>query len=698
MYDSYTDYTEDLLAFLDMCLYPVAEKKQQGIRLLTGVVAYEENSYAGQQEDDRDYLKMIKEKYDVIRSETAVTREKGRDGVLWFDNFCSRFALDQWQRFLLLICLGNHLDREYERIYSYIQDSSAAVWPTLGLAWSLYQFVFFHNRKVTAYPEKLLPEGFLEQENSEDEFLSGLAFPLKPGRALLKYLGLSAKKACGCLKTWESFDFAAVYQDRIDYMESLFAGWKGELGKWDTRKRTVLCVYGERGTGRHTAVRAACDRAGIPAYFMNCADLPEKEEKELLEISVTAKLEGALLCVECFSADDAEKRDKLIWTVRRLGELMGYFVMILDNPADRFLTDGVVRIDIGFPMPDEKQRHLLWEYFLRKNGLETDTGVETLAANYLLTAGKIKQITSFLAADRAVKNRIRNQETDAGKIRKEDIHRAVSLFTPNLLGESAVRINAGYTWDDIVLDESQIRILKHICDRYRMRGFVENEQRLIKRSYYGNGISVIFHGAPGTGKTMAVQVMANELSLDAYRVDLSKLVSKYIGETEKNISVLFDKAKRANVILFFDEADSLFAKRTEVNSVYDRNANMESAHLLQKIEEYEGIVILATNLPENIDTAFMRRIKYSVRFYLPDRDMRKLIWQKLIPPGMETGETFDLDYYAESMKVAGSDIKEIYTSAVYLAAAEHVLIEDSHIREAAGMYAAKLGGVRLLND
>ncbi len=164
------------------------------------------------------------------------------------------------------------------------------------------------------------------------------------------------------------------------------------------------------------------------------------------------------------------------------------------------------------------------------------------------------------------------------------------------------------------------------------------------------------------------------------------------------MSELFDKAKKTNVILLFDEADSLFAKRTEVRSVNDRNANMESAHLLQKIEEYNGIVILATNLLENIDTAFMRRIKYSIQFYLPDRDMRRLIWQKMTPPGIETGKSFDPDYYAESMKVTGSDIKEIYTSAVYIAAAENVLLEDKHIREAAGMYSAKLGGIRLLGD
>ncbi len=697
MYHTYTEYTEDLLSFLDMCLYRIANKKYEGKRLLMGVVAYEENAGGYEKEDDQDYVELIRKKYSSIMTKTAMTREKGNGAVLWFDSFCNRFALDKWQRFLLLICLADHLDREYERVYSYIQDCPDAVWPTLGLAWSLYQYTFLNNRKVTKYPEKLLPDGFLLDEIREDEFLSGMAFPLKLNRAVLRYFGLSARKTCAWLKTWEISDFAPVYENEIKYMEGLLAGWGADLGKWKTPKKAVMCVYGERGVGRHTIVKAACGRAGIPVYFMDCADLPENGENELLEISVTTRLEGALLCVEYFLADNAEKWDKLIWVVRRLKELMGHFAIILDSPEGRFQISGMVRIDIEIPMPDVEQRYVLWDYFLKKNGLETNTKIGILAENYLLPAEKIRQITSYMAADRAIQNKIWNKAGD-DKISKEDIRRAVLQFTPNLLGESAVKINARYTWSDIVLDESQKRILKHICDRYRMRGYVENEKKLIKKSPYGNGISAVFHGAPGTGKTMAVQVIANELSLDAYRVDLSKLVSKYIGETEKNISELFDKAKKANVILFFDEADSLFAKRTEVRSVYDRNANMESAHLLQKIEEYDGIVILATNLPENIDTAFMRRIKYSIQFYLPDRDMREAIWQKMIPPGMETGKSLDLNYYAESMKITGSDIKEIYTSAVYIAAAENVLLEDKHIREAASMYSAKLGGIRLLSD
>ncbi len=698
MYRTYTEYTEDLLTFLDMCLYSIADKKHQGKRLLVGVVAYEENTAGYEQEDSGDYSEPIREKYNSIKMKTAMTKEKGNHAVLWFDRFCSRFELDEWQRFLLLICLADHLDREYERVYSYIQDSPDAVWPTLGLAWSLYQYTFCNNLKVTEYPGKLLPTGFLLNEIREDESLSGMALPLKLNRAVLRYLGLSVKRACAYLKTWKISDCIPIYEDRTEYVESLLTGWRTDLSRWEMSDRAVMCVYGESGTGRHTLIKAACDRAGIPVYFVDCAELSENGEDALLEVSITVRLEGALLCIECLSAEDTEKRNKLILTIRRLVQLMGRFAVILDNPEYRFQINGVVPIDIEIPMPDEKQRYLLWDYFFRKNRLETDIGIEMPADNYLLTAGKIKQITSYMAADRDVRNRIRNKGEDIGKICREDIRRAVSQFTPNLLGESAVKINARYTWSDIVLDEPQKRILKHICDRYRMRRYVEHEKKLIRKSPYGNGISAVFHGAPGTGKTMAVQVIANDLSLDVYRVDLSKLVSKYIGETEKNMSELFDKAKKTNVILLFDEADSLFAKRTEVRSVNDRNANMESAHLLQKIEEYNGIVILATNLLENIDTAFMRRIKYSIQFYLPDRDMRRLIWQKMTPPGIETGKSFDPDYYAESMKVTGSDIKEIYTSAVYIAAAENVLLEDKHIREAAGMYSAKLGGIRLLGD
>jgi SpoVK/Ycf46/Vps4 family AAA+-type ATPase len=197
---------------------------------------------------------------------------------------------------------------------------------------------------------------------------------------------------------------------------------------------------------------------------------------------------------------------------------------------------------------------------------------------------------------------------------------------------------------------------------------------------------------------MAARVLANELGLELYRVDLSRMVSKYIGETQKNISELFDRAKGVNALLFFDEADALFAKRTEVSDSNDRNANSEVAHLLQKLEEYDGISILATNLKDNIDDAFKRRIKYMVYFTFPDSGTRSLLWKRMLPVEAPVEEGLDLEFFAQSFEMSGSEIKDAMLHAAYMAAREQKPIGNAHIMEAVRLSFAKYGKVLKRED
>ena len=195
---------------------------------------------------------------------------------------------------------------------------------------------------------------------------------------------------------------------------------------------------------------------------------------------------------------------------------------------------------------------------------------------------------------------------------------------------------------------------------------------------------------------MAAQVIANELGLDLYRVDLSRMVSKYIGETEKNITDLFARAKNINALLFFDEADALFAKRSEVKDSHDRNANSETAHLLQKLEDFEGIAILATNYVNNIDDAFKRRIKFMVNFSFPDAQTRLRLWRTIIPEEVPREEELDFEYFSEKFEMSGSSIKEVLTNAAYIAAAEGSALANRHLVEAVRVNFAKYG--KILTD
>lgn len=259
------------------------------------------------------------------------------------------------------------------------------------------------------------------------------------------------------------------------------------------------------------------------------------------------------------------------------------------------------------------------------------------------------------------------------------------------MAPGAVRVHLVYGWEDLITEETQRMLLHQICDRVRYRDQVMDEWGFGEKSPYGNGVSAVFYGAPGTGKTMAAQVIGKELGLEVCKVDLSQMVSKYIGETEKNMKNLFESAAEQNLILFFDEADSLFAKRSEVTSSNDRYANMETGYLLQQFEAFGGVSILATNFINNIDEAFRRRIKFYVRFPFPDREMRLKLWTSMIPTRAGIEEPLRLAEYAGRFELPGSDIKEVITNAAFIAAAAGRGIRNEDVEKALRIHYLKLG-------
>jgi SpoVK/Ycf46/Vps4 family AAA+-type ATPase len=210
--------------------------------------------------------------------------------------------------------------------------------------------------------------------------------------------------------------------------------------------------------------------------------------------------------------------------------------------------------------------------------------------------------------------------------------------------------------------------LREICNYVKYYHTVYGDWGFDRKLSLGKGLNVLFAGPSGTGKTMAADIMANELGLDIYKIDLSAIVSKYIGETEKNLDRIFQEGQTSNAILFFDEADALFGKRSEVRDSHDRYANIEMAYLLQKMDEYEGMVILATNLRKNMDEAFARRMHFAVEFPIPEEADRYRIWQNIFPIETPLTTTIDLSFLALQFKITGGNIKNIALSAAFLAA------------------------------
>ena len=232
------------------------------------------------------------------------------------------------------------------------------------------------------------------------------------------------------------------------------------------------------------------------------------------------------------------------------------------------------------------------------------------------------------------------------------------------------KLSANKTLEDLCLPEEYHKRLALICQMLKKRDTVLSEWGFADKYSYGNGISILFYGAPGTGKTMAAQVIAAELNLPLYRVDLSVLISKYIGETQKNIAKVFEQTKRLKGILLFDEADALFSRRNEVNDAQDKYANAETAYLLQRIEESDGICILTTNLLQNFDEAFRRRITYMINFPLPDASLRRQLWNRVFPEQTPLSAELDLDLLAENFELSGAAIRNAAMQSAWTAAAQ----------------------------
>jgi SpoVK/Ycf46/Vps4 family AAA+-type ATPase len=253
------------------------------------------------------------------------------------------------------------------------------------------------------------------------------------------------------------------------------------------------------------------------------------------------------------------------------------------------------------------------------------------------------------------------------------------------------RPEATFTWDDIVLPEPVLSQLQSISSHVRHASDVLEDWNYRSRMPYGHGVTALFSGASGTGKTMAAQILAADLNVELFQVDLAKTVSKYIGETEKNLDIVFDAAEKASAVLLFDEADALFGKRTEVRDAHDRYANVEVAYLLQRMEAYSGLAVLTTNFRQNLDTAFMRRLRFVIDFPAPNAKEREGIWERVFPPGAPLAEDVSFSFLARRLELTGGNIQQIALRAAFAAVADSKAIEMRHIVQAACEELHKLG-------
>jgi SpoVK/Ycf46/Vps4 family AAA+-type ATPase len=315
-----------------------------------------------------------------------------------------------------------------------------------------------------------------------------------------------------------------------------------------------------------------------------------------------------------------------------------------------------------------------------------DDLLDTLATRFRFGPGNVRAAVATAVATAAVRS-------GAGAAGAGDVATAARHLTGHRLDSLARRVEPACGWDDLVLPAPALTQLHELCQRVELGPRVWQDWGLERTTSRARGTTALFTGPPGTGKTMAGEVVAGELGLDMYAIDLSTVVSKYIGDTEKNLERIFATASDADVVLLFDEADALFGKRSEVHDAHDRYANVETAYLLQRMESFDGIAILATNLRANLDDAFTRRLQFIVDFPVPAEPERRRIWGIALPEELPLQDDVDLDRLARDVRFTGGNIRNAVLHAAFLAAAQDTAIGMRHLDEAVRRESLKMGRV-----
>jgi len=431
----------------------------------------------------------------------------------------------------------------------------------------------------------------------------------------------------------------------------------------------VIQLTGTDAEGQRDVAKSIAEELGLRLHAMSATEVPgnahEIDALAVLWERESALLESALL-IGC--------GDEVMGSpARRLVERIGGLVFVSASQAT-----STQRASLCFAVdkPERLQQKRLWVDALGPHAPQLERALDGVAAQFQLSARQIAH------AARQVRGRF-----EASGAQESMLWQACRQREHVRLDELAQRIEPAAQWTDLVLPDAQINTLKQVAAHVRRRLTVYEEWGFATKGQRGLGVSALFAGESGTGKTMAAEVLAGELGLDLYRLDLASVVSKYIGETEKNLRRVFDAAEESGVILLFDEADALFGKRSEVNDSRDRYANIEVSYLLQRMEAYRGLAILTTNARSAIDTAFQRRLRFVVQFPFPDVRLREAIWRRVFPQATPLA---DVDYAKLGrLHVAGGSIRNIALNAAFLAAEGGTPVTMTHLANAAHAEAAK---------
>ncbi len=609
---------------------------------------------------------------------------------LALEQLCTLFGLSPFERDVLLLCAGMELDATFPLLCATAQGDPQRTYPTFSLALATFKPSQWNALMPTA---PLRRWRLIEVGTGSALTLS----PLKIDERILHYLiGLQYldERLMGIVEP--SARAGELVASHRQIAEQLAAIWSQASGK-SSFPLVQLC--GTNLTSKRAIAAAACERVGLRLNIIQATAIPVNISDRHLLMRLWAReyaLRPAALLIDCDEVDLSDiARENAI---QELIEGISNPLIITSHERKRSRQRPLITFDVHQPTTTEQRT--LWYNTLGEATTNLNGQVEKLVSHFNLSAPNIQAIcTEALGKLAAQELAVENSHHPSSNLPLSNDGDEPSNFAallwdtcrsqsrPNL-SDLAQQIETSATWDDLVLPERERQILVDIAAHVRQRTKVYESWGFAGKSGRGLGISALFAGPSGTGKTMAAEVLAQTLRLDLYRIDLSSVVSKYIGETEKNLRRVFDAAEVGGAILLFDEADAIFGKRSEVKDSHDRYANMEVSYLLQRMEAYRGLAILTSNLKDAMDTAFLRRIRFVVKFPFPDANQRAEIWRRIFPKNTPTDE---LDFGKLSrLNVTGGNIRNIALNAAFLAADAGESVGMKHLLRSAQSEYAKL--------
>jgi len=637
---------------------------------------------------DRRWYEELAQARSEIDARLRRTIEHG--GALPLARLAAVFGLSDFEADAVLICLAPELRRRYDLIYAYLQDDIARKRPSCDLVLDLLCLTESERWAARAWlapHAPLIHAGIIEliDDPLSPSGSSGLAQFVRLDPRILRFiLGESTFDArlSGMMRLLQpdgAADLLAVDPGAKDAMLGFARRWAARADA--ARPRVVLNLRGPRGVGKRSLALAVCAELGRPMLVLDATRLPADvhETELLLRLAFRESLlHQAPLYISPVSpfTHAGDEAAGLRTALGQAVEAYGWMTFLAgqDPWPDREPFGNVVFYSTTLPMPTPAIRRIAWSDALATHLPERDAGdlASKLAERFRLTPGQIRHAVAAIEDERVVHaaSQTLSFERLAAASRDQAQHELSTL---------AVKIAPAHRWPDLVLPDPAQDQLVELCGHIRNESVVFDRWGFGTRLTYGRGVSALFSGPPGTGKTMAAEVIAADLQLDLFKVDLARVVSKYIGETEKSLGRIFAEAENSNAILFFDEADALFAKRTDISDAHDRYANLETSYLLQRMEDYGGVVILASNLRENIDPAFIRRLRFVVEFPFPDAASRARIWRAHLPAAAPVDPDIDFAVLGERIQVAGGNIKDIVLNAAFAAASDGGVIGMKHV-------------------